>query len=50
MAVEITEKDIQAIKEALERGSDVRVERTKYGVRIVELKVKVLSKHDESKR
>ena len=50
MAVEITEKDVKAMKDALERGSDIRVERTKYGIRIVELKVKVISKHDESKQ
>ena len=49
MAVEFTDKDIKAMKEALDRGSDIRIERTKYGIRIIELKVKVLSKHDESK-
>lgn len=49
MAVVITEKDMKEIQAALDRGSDVRIEKTKYGIRIIELKVKVISKHDESK-
>ena len=49
MAVVITEKDMKEIQVALDRGSDVRIEKTKYGIRIIELKVKVISKHDESK-
>lgn len=47
--VALTSKTIAEIQSALARGSDVRIENTKYGIRIIELKVRVLAKQDEKK-
>lgn len=44
MTIYVTAEDLRPINEALERGSDVKIQRTREGYRIIECKVKVLKK------
>lgn len=44
MEIYVTVEDLRPINEALGRGSDVEIQRTKDGYRIIEQKVKVLKK------